>query len=256
MNNDLLLVTDLDGTLIGSDAGLRQFNAIIDVKKNTSKTVVVHSTGRSLAKYLLLANEKELIQPDILICSVGTEIYFDVNSAPDAGWIDKISINWDTDRIRSISGKILQEFTLQKETEQRPTKVCYFGRAEIDFKEQQVLLDSALRKEGYETSSIFSYSKENNVTYVDIIPAKADKGNAMRYIQNQLNYNAQNTVACGDSGNDVALYRNGSAKGVIVANATDELLNWYALNQNENVYLTKEKYAMGVVDGLKHFGYV
>lgn len=74
----ILLVSDLDDTLVGDHEGLTAF-----VGKWRSECVpaggrLVYNTGRSLISFLKLfhAQEGRLPIPDVLICSVGTRIYY------------------------------------------------------------------------------------------------------------------------------------------------------------------------------------
>jgi sucrose-6-phosphatase len=94
---------------------------------------------------------------------------------------------------------------------------------------------------------------------LDILPRKANKGMAMTFVRENLeinNIDVAQTVACGDSGNDIALFAGRKEKGIIVGNATKELLEWHKANPNQNRYLAKAKYAAGIEEGLEYFGFL
>ena len=74
-----LFVTDLDNTLVGDDAALILLNRELEKHRQQYHSKIVYATGRSLYLYRLLAEAKSLLQPDALITSVGTEMYFDEN---------------------------------------------------------------------------------------------------------------------------------------------------------------------------------
>lgn len=71
----VLLVTDLDGTLIGHDAYLRKFNEVWLKRHVWRGSKLIYSTGRNLKDFLCASALLDLLQPDYAICGVGTEIY-------------------------------------------------------------------------------------------------------------------------------------------------------------------------------------
>ncbi len=52
----------------------------------------------------------------------------------------------------------------------------------------------------------------------------------MQFLQKQWGFDLKQTVACGDSGNDLALFSVGEERGIIVGNAQPELLQWHKAN--------------------------
>ncbi len=78
----------------------------------------------------------------------------------------------------------------------------------------------------------------------------------MTFLRQKLGIEPTATVACGDSGNDCALFATRKEKGIIVGNAQPELLEWHYQNPSNNRYLTKAHYASGILEGLKHFQFL
>lgn len=72
-----LVVSDLDGTMVGDDATTLRFKQYWQTQAVSRGCRLVYSTGRTLVQYLELAQEKEglLAQPDALISAVGTRVY-------------------------------------------------------------------------------------------------------------------------------------------------------------------------------------
>lgn len=212
-------------------------------------THIVYSTGRSLTSYRHLKSEKPLLEPDILVCAVGTEIYHSGQDAPDSAWSDKLAQKWDRDQVVAIAAHFA-DLVPQPDSEQRPFKVSYFltPEAAADVVPQ---LDAALRATGLDIQVIYSGDKD-----LDILPRHANKGMAMTFVRQHLNIEPAQTVACGDSGNDLALFVDRSERGIIVGNAMPELLNWHHLNPNPNRYLATARCAAGILEGLTHFGFL
>ncbi|KAF8820062.1 Sucrose-6F-phosphate phosphohydrolase [Cardiosporidium cionae] len=71
----VMLVCDLDGTLIGHSEYLQQFNLLWLKKHAWRNSLLVYNTGRNLKDALLCSQEENLLQPDFLVCGVGTELY-------------------------------------------------------------------------------------------------------------------------------------------------------------------------------------
>ncbi len=253
-----LFVTDIDHTLVGNDQSMGKLLHNLLLHRNKYGTQIVYSTGRSLHLYQELEQyqkkkQAELIKPDILICAVGTEIYsYDHQNQLilDNNWSRYLSDAWDRNLVKQIANNFTQ-LIQQPESEQRPFKVSYF----LDKNTTQVIseIESYLLNSGLDIQVIYSYSDNKHYNNIDILPRKADKGMAMTFVREKLEIDVAQTVACGDSGNDIALFANREEKGIIVANAKQELLDWHKANPNENRYLAKAKFAAGIEEGLHHF---
>ena len=62
---------------------------------------------------------------------------------------------------------------------------------------------------------------------LDIVPLTSDKGQAMLFMRQKWKFAAEQTVVCGDLGNDIALFAVGNERGIIVGNACPELRQWH-----------------------------
>jgi hypothetical protein len=133
--------------------------------------------------------------------------------------------------------------------DQQEFKVSYY----LESQESGAILSQIellLQEQGMSVEVIYSSSRN-----LDILPARGDKGKAMAFIRKKLGIEPTATVACGDSGNDRALFENRPEKGIIVGNAQTELIEWHYQNQAENRYLAKAHYAKGILEGLTKFGF-
>jgi sucrose-6-phosphatase len=240
-----LLVTDLDNTLVGDPDALNVLNDRFVQARQQQELLLVYSTGRSLTSYHHLCTTTPLLTPNVLITSVGTEIYRSGQGLADAEWSTQLQQNWDRSLVQQVTSQF-KSLNPQPEPEQRPFKVSYFLDADMA---ESVMAEvaEALRSQGLSCQLIYSGGKD-----LDILPEGADKGKAMQFVQAQYEIGDTHTVACGDSGNDIALF--GKNKGIIVGNAQSELLSWHAQNLGSHRYLAKAQYAAGILEGLVHFG--
>jgi hypothetical protein len=240
-----LLVTDLDNTLVGDEAALVRLNQWLTDVRAQQSLVLVYSTGRSLTSYEHLCQTVPLLPPDVLVTAVGTEIYGGSSRSADALWASQLQHNWDRTLVQQIAARF-EGLVPQPEPEQRPFKVSYFLKPVIA-SAIMAELSAALQAAGLSTQLIYSGSKD-----LDILPQAANKGKALQFVQAQWGFGATQTIACGDSGNDIALF--GNNQGIIVGNAQPELLHWYRQNPAPNRYLATTHYAAGILEGLRYFG--
>lgn len=247
--NPFLLVTDLDNTLVGDDAALAMLNQKLEEHRQQFDTKIVYATGRSLYLYRQLATEKSLLTPDALITSVGTEMYFNPAEATfDSQWAEILSQGWHREKIAAIANKY-QQLQIQPDSEQNPFKISYY-LAESLADEVISQLQSDLLSQGFTIKLIYSGGQD-----LDLLPQNGDKGLAVQFLRQKWNVFPEQTVACGDSGNDIALFK-GDEKGIIVGNAKPELHQWYLENQNNSLYLAKAICAGGILEGLQYFGFL
>lgn len=244
-----LFLTDLDNTLVGDDEALEELKRHLSQHRQQYGTKIVYVTGRSPVLYQELKTEQDLLEPDVLVLSVGTEIYRDGSDTPDPAWVEQLSHNWDRDLIVATTAHF-SDLVPQPPSEQRPFKVSYFlsGEAAVEVLPQ---LEDVLEERQLDVKLVYSSGKD-----LDILPRGGNKGTATTFLRQQFQMPPEQTVVCGDSGNDVAFFQSGEERGIIVGNAQPELLKWHYANPSINRYLAKADCAGGILEGLKHFGFL
>ncbi len=245
-----LFVTDLDNTLVGNDHALARLNQHLSQHREEYGSCIVYATGRSPTLYRQLTTERLLLEPDILVPSVGTAIYFKGTETPDPEWISKLSQNWNREQVVAIAAHFA-DLQTQPPDEQTPFKASYF-LAETVAAAVLPKLESALKQQGLDIQLVYSSGRD-----LDILPRQGNKGSATRFLQQRLNIPPERTVMCGDSGNDLSFFQqNQEARGIIVGNAQPELLEWHQANPSPNRYLAHSHCAAGILEGLLHFGFL
>ena len=239
-NKQVLLITDLDNTLVGNNLATRKLNQYLCTHRKNY--ILVYATGRSYnsAKQLML--DQELLDPNYWITGVGTEIY--AQDQLDFVWANKISVDWNRSAIATFVTGQFPQLKLQVKEEQNPWKLSFNLLDDFGTIEQLVY---SLQASQLKAQVVFS----SNVD-VDVLPVNANKGNAVQYLQNKLGIAANRTLVCGDSGNDISMFQQ-SAYGVIVNNAQIELIEWYQAHADEHHYFAKNAYASGIFEALQKF---
>jgi sucrose-6F-phosphate phosphohydrolase len=244
-----LFITDLDNTLVGDDAALDELNQQLIGHREEHGTIIVYSTGRSPTLYRELEAEKTLIEPDYLVLSVGTMIYRYGSDEADPTWAEKLSQGWNREEVTAIAAHF-SDLVLQPPSEQTPFKASYFVTMDAAV-ELLPRLEAALTQQGLDVQLVYSSGKD-----LDILPRQGNKGAATAFLQTTLSMQSDQTVVCGDSGNDLSMFEATNAKGIIVGNAKPELRSWYQTQASPALYLAQAHCAGGILEGLRHFGFI
>lgn len=242
-----LLITDIDNTLLGDDESMAQLLEVL--KQHRGRIGFGIASGRSIELTKEALAYAGIDQIDMAICSVGAEIYYGAEFAADRGWASRLRSRWQPDRIRealsSLSFMVLQE----RDKAQREFKISY----DID---ELIDKDTALRQIRAAlatTKSAYSLVLSHG-TYLDVLPHRASKGKAVRYLADKWRLPIEHIATAGDSGNDRDMLQ-GKTAGIVVANHDEELASLRKAKA-ARVYFANEKYAGGILEGLKHYEFV
>ena len=233
------IITDIDNTLIGeqNDHLVDLLNVLIKHRETIGFGV---ATGRTIESARAYLEKNGVHHPDLIISSVGAEIYYGKNIHFAKGWASHISAKWDRKKIVNTL-KELPFLTYQEEDTQRQFKVSYNMRPR---KDRLAKIHEHLLRNKCRYTLIYSHDK-----YIDILPYRASKGKALRYLSYKWEIPLNHFLVCGDSGNDEEMLR-GDPLGGIVGNFSHELAK---LKGQRNIYFAKKKYAGGVLEAIKHY---
>lgn len=231
-----LLVTDLDGTLLGDDAALARFRSWLAPRR--ADLGLAYASGRHVASIRALVAADVLPPPDAVISAVGTEVH-DRDWIAFPGWSERF-VGWDAERVREVL-RPFRRLTLQPSEFQSPVKTSY----EVDglTAEDEATIGRTLADAGLPATVVHSGGR-----FVDILPAVAGKGRATRFLVDAWSIPPDHVLVFGDSGNDTELLTSGF-RGTMVANAQPELRSAVA----PEVYLSPKAFADGVIDGATHW---
>lgn len=222
-----ILISDLDDTLIGNDESLRKFNDVMTSLRD--KFFLVYSSGRFKGSLLSAVEENGLIQPDAIICNVGTEIYYSPSWQEDKKWENFIEKNWEKDKILSV----LNDLPIELQPYDKKFTASYY------VKDESVVKEIRERLKDYPVKII--HTKGHSL---DIIPKKAGKGNAAKYLQKNKSLS---TICSGDSENDIDMLKKCDFS-ILVGNAEENVKK--QLSGYDKIYQAKTDHASGVIEGL------
>ena len=104
-----------------------------------------------------------------------------------------------------------------------------------------------LRKLDLHVNAIYSHQ-----AYLDLLPVRASKGAALRYLADKWEIAIDRVLVAGDSGNDVEML-NGDTLGVVVGNHSPELER---LRDRDRIFFAEGHYAWGILQGLEHYDFL
>ncbi|MGD8743114.1 MAG: HAD-IIB family hydrolase [Granulosicoccaceae bacterium] len=236
-----LVVCDIDNTLLGNADGLQQL--IQRINDNHDRVGFGVATGRRLDSALQVLKKWKVPQPDVLITAVGTEIHYGHGLVMDDNWGRHINQRWHKGDIHKLLHN-LPGLKLQPATEQREYKLSYYiDPAKAPSRNDIVKL---LRRHDIHANVIYSHGQ-----YLDLLPLRASKGRAMRYIGEMWGINPDHILVAGDSGNDEEMLR-GNTLAVVVGNYSDELKT---LRDTPRIYFAKGQCAYGVLEGIEYYDF-
>lgn len=236
------LISDIDGTLVDSDNinGLAELHDW--VSKNSQKVAFGLASGRNKELVKQAVEEYGFPQPDILICSAGSEIYYTTSFEPDTGWENHISYQWKRKEIENIlSG--FPKLKLQEEMAQREFKLSYY--VDNSFTDEDL---NAIYRLLYEQRLRAKLLLTEN-RFLDILPFRASKGNAIRFLSNKWKTPLEKFMTAGNSGNDIDMLK-GKVKGIVVANYSPEM---NTLKKLKDIYFAQNDLAKGVLEGVEYY---
>lgn len=239
---DRLLICDVDNTLIGDSQALQ--NLLNIIHSTQGKIGFGVATGRNIDSTVKILNENNIPTPDLLITSVGSEIHYGHRMTEDTDWQKHINYRWKPATTR----KLMKQFTglkLQAASEQREYKISY--NVNPDKVPPMREISAYLRQHDIHVKLVYSHQ-----AYLDVMPIRASKGLAVRYIGMKWGIGPERILVIGDSGNDEEMLK-GNTLGVVVGNYSKELSK---LKSRDLIYFARQPYANGIIEGIKHYGFL
>jgi sucrose-phosphate synthase len=239
---DRWLISDIDNTLIGDREALADLLALI--KASAGQIAFGVASGRGLESALEVLDEWEVPLPDVLVTSVGSEIYYGPGLVRDDTWAQHIRSRWRRDAIEDAL-RLIPGLKLQSRLNQRPFKISY----NIDAARFPPLAE--VRRHIHSRRLMANFIVSHGA-YLDVLPIRASKGRAIKYLAYRWGLPLNRTLVAGDSGNDEEMLK-GDTLGVVVGNYSPELER---LRGTHQVYFADGKFARGILESLRHYAFL
>ena len=266
----LLLCCDLDRTLLpnGHQQESPQARPLFRKLAQRPELTLAYVSGRDKGLLLEAIQEYDLPVPDYAIGDVGTTLYEIHNGEWRAwpAWEEEIAPDWAGYRHHQLAALFedMADLTLQEPEKQNTFKLSYYAPEEIDHQALLAEMDARLKPRGIHASLIWSVDEARHTGLLDLLPRRATKYHAIRFLMAQKGFDTGHTVFAGDSGNDLPVLTSG-LQAVLVRNARrdvreEALHKVREQNITHRLYLAQGNflgmnghYAAGVLEGLAHF---
>ncbi|MEU3721276.1 trehalose-6-phosphate synthase [Streptomyces sp. NPDC031705] len=235
-----VLVTDLDGTLLGGSACDRR--RLLEALARHPDIVVVFATGRSLDSVQELLRDDALVPPPRwIIGDVGASVIDGAHMTRLDALEERLRAGWPgTERVRAALRRfprlVYQEHVVQDGR-------CSFHLAPEDLTDD---LKAAVRALGCS----WSYAGDR---YFDVLPARAGKGQALRLLGRTLGWDRRALLVAGDSRNDLSLFHLGTS-AVLVGNAESALVS--AVPARAGLHRSALPGAAAVLEAMERLGWL
>lgn len=239
---DRAIFTDLDQNLIGNPPALQQFIEVMQANRRCVTFGI--ATGRRIDKALAVMKKHGIPAPDVLISGLGTRIHYGKALTEDDYWVEHIDHHWNPTRVRRVLDA-LPGLKSQPRDEQSAFKLSYYyDPAKAPPVDEIVTL---LRQKELATNVLFSFGQ-----FLDVLPARASKGQALRYVAQRLDIPMEHILAAGGSGADEDMMR-GNTLAVVVGNRHHEELS--QLVDQESIYRAGQPHALGILEAIDHYDF-
>jgi sucrose-phosphate synthase len=236
------IVVNIDNTLIGNSN--EYLPELLNLMKENQKNIAFGvATGRTIESTTDYLKTHGVHPPDVIISSVGSEIYYGKGLHYGKGWETHISAKWNRDKIVDL----LKEFSFlnyQDDTTQKRFKISY----EMEpAKDRLAMIHECLLQNKCRYTLVYSQNR-----HLDILPYRASKGKAIRYLSYKWEIPLKNFLVCGGSGNDEEMLR-GEPLAAVVGNYSPELEE---LKGQKNIYFAEKKYAGGILEAIEKYDFI
>ncbi len=239
---DRAVISDLDQNLLGNPGALECFAEVI--RDRHREVIFGIATGRRFDNALALMKKHRIPRPDVLISSLGTRIHYGKNLTEDDWWADHIDHHWNPQRVRRVLAE-LPGLEAQPKKELSRFKLSYFYDPDKAPAPDEIV--ALIRKRELTANVFCSFGQ-----FLDIVPSRASKGQALRYVSQRFDIPLERMLVAGGSGADEDMMR-GNTLAVVVGNRHHEELSQLA--DLENIYFADRPHALGILEAIDHYDF-
>ncbi len=243
LHHDRALFTDIDQNLLGDPESLQR---LLDVfrRENDNNATFGIATGRRLDSALKVMRQHRIPEPDVLITSGGTEIYYAPELTEDRSWARQVDHHWTPHVVRRVIAE-LPGIERQPKIEQSRFKLSYYYDPSKAPSLEEI--NSLLHQEEQSVNAYVSFGQ-----FLDILPIRASKGSALRYFALRWAIPLERVLVAGGSGADEDMMR-GNTLAAVVGNRHNEELS--QLVELDRIYFAEQAFAAGILEAIEHYDF-
>ena len=240
--HDRAIFSDLDQNLLAAPEAIPELARVLREHRNTTYFGI--ATGRRLDSALEVIRKYGIPDPDFLITSGGTEIHYAPELTEDTAWPQHIDTRWTPQVVRRVLAD-LPGLLLQKKKDQSRFKISYY--IDPDLAPSLEEINQLLAREEQSVNVILSFGQ-----FLDILPIRASKGLALRYIAALRELPLERILACGGSGADEDMMRGNTLAAVVGSRHEEELSHLIDLDR---IYFAQAPGARGILEAMEYYDF-
>ncbi|AMV72636.1 HAD-IIB family hydrolase [Desulfuromonas carbonis] len=240
--HDRAIFSDLDQNLLADPEAIPELARVLRENRNMAYFGI--ATGRRLDSALEVIRRYGIPEPDFLITSGGTEIHYAPELTEDTAWPQHIDTRWTPQVVRRTLAS-LPGLWLQKKQDQSRFKISYY--IDPDLAPSLEEINQLLAREEQAVNVILSFGQ-----FLDILPIRASKGLALRYIAALRELPLERILACGGSGADEDMMRGNTLAAVVGSRHEEELSH---LTDLDRIYFARAPGARGILEAMEHYDF-
>ncbi len=224
----ILLCSDLDRTLIPNGAAEESLAARPLLRRLAARPEVLlcYVSGRHQSLIRSAITTYQLPVPDFAIGDVGASLYRIQGEQwlPCDSWQQAIASDWGDMQRGDIAASLgdLPQLRAQEADKQGEYKQSYYVSVDVDLRPLLQAVEERLCHLGIAYSLISSHDEVNDVHLLDVLPQRATKLGAIRFLMTVLGCARERVIFAGDSGNDLPVLSS-ELQAILVANAADDI---------------------------------
>ncbi len=234
-----LLCTDLDGTVLGDEAGESAFR--LWAAEVRGRVQLAYVTGRSIDSVRQLIASGRIPEADYAATAVGTEVWDLRDPANRLGrHYERLArADWPATRYRELGHS--EATPLQGPEGQGPYKASFYWNGD----------EAALEAFHARIGALYDHHVQVTARqYLDVLPHCFSKGQALRFLAAAAGVELKRTIAAGDMEHDLEMLR-AAGHAIVPANALEGLK---AALQDSAAFFAQGREALGLLEGLKRVG--
>lgn len=261
-----ILATDLDRTLLPNGKekyDKKTYTTFPEIlKKNNISLVYV--SGRRETQIKQAIKKYSIPKPEFVISMVGTKIheYKRGKFVEVTAWQDELAKQWKNVNPNTILEvlKDIPEIWPQGKASSNLFKQSYYANVKTKRSAIKQKITRRLTKKNISFSFTYSIDAARNIAQIDIMPPRANKNEALKFLLKVLKIKKTDVMTSGDTGNDLAMLL-GGYKSTLVGNAKDVVKKEYQQLAKEKrlrkkIFVANENYAAGILEGLEYHKFI
>ncbi|MBP1850496.1 HAD-IIB family hydrolase [Rhizobium halophytocola] len=238
-----LFSSDIDGTLAGDRHASQRFAEFWDSLDPVQRPLLVYNSGRLVDDILDFTAGEGLPPADFVIGGVGTMLISDRQPHLADAYTQTLTDGYDVERINALLAG-MPGLARQPDRYQHALKSSWYLH---DATEEDVsAVEQRLKAEALAVKVVYSSGRD-----LDVLPANADKGQALIWLADKLGIGLGDVIVAGDTGNDAGMFQVPDVRGIIPANGLEELRRRFP--QGSRFFHASQDTADGITEGLLHF---